>query len=75
MLAANVNRDGEGKFDEDEQSAVTPNLASIISGFDCHPDKPLRGNTLAIGEKSQRGRELLAQSFQRHKSCERKALR
>ncbi len=36
MLAANVDADHEGKFDENQPSAVAPDPVTVISGFDFH---------------------------------------
>src|SRR5258708_19475987 len=36
MSAGNVDADHEGKFDEDQPSAVAPAAVTVISGFDFH---------------------------------------
>src|SRR5258708_1374559 len=36
MSAGNVNADHEGKFDEDQPSAVAPAAVTVIRGFDFH---------------------------------------
>src|SRR5260370_36234890 len=36
MSAGNVDADHEGKFDEDQPSAVTPAAVTVIRGFDFH---------------------------------------
>ena len=53
MLAANVNGDHEGKFDEDQPPAGAPTPAINMGGFDFHLRTSLRGNTLRREEKSQ----------------------
>jgi len=73
MLAGNVDGDDEGKFDEDQPSAVAPSSATMIGGFDFYFECASPGNTLRNAKKSQLRRRPLVQSSKGVKPCQPEA--